>query len=170
LFRDEIRRVLLELAGSRHAGLHVRLVLHPAEINGEAFYRPVLDALPGMQIIAPGQNSLRLLLAADVVVACNSLALLEACSLGRRAVSVTRRDGTAGLRDLIQIKDLDRIIRHVATGDELADALGTIDAEATGTSSAEARAFGESLYALGWPSAIRLLMAEMLTGGRGRTS
>jgi hypothetical protein len=108
------------------------------------------------------------MLAADVVVACNSLALLEACSLGRQAVSVTRRDGSAGLRDLIQLKDLDRIVAHVATGAELAQAL---DAPGAGAGdAASARAFGQSLYALGWPSAIRLLIAEMLATGKATTS
>jgi hypothetical protein len=170
LFRDEIRRVLLEVAALKPAKLRFSLVLHPAEINGEDFYRPVIEALPGLRIIAPGQNSLRLMLAADDVVACNSLALLEACSLGRRALSVTRPDGTAGLRDLIQLKDLDRIIKHVATGKELIHALDAGGAGATDGSSAQARAFGESLYALGWPSAIRSLITEMLARDVGRTS
>ena len=152
MHREEIRRVLGELGGTRaNAGLGfgVRVALHPEEVDGKAFYAPLLASLPELELLLSGADPLARIRDSTIVAAYSSLALLEACAMGRLAVSITRADGSGGLREIMPVPGIEDNVPHVAQGSDLA-ALASLEPVALVSREAGSERFGRRLYASGW--------------------
>jgi hypothetical protein len=164
LFRSELRRVLLELGalGDLDIPIDFRLVLHPEEVGGDAYYEPVRRVLAGFEIVPPGRNPLELIRESTLVIACNSLALLEACGLGCLAISVTRPDGSAGLSDIYPLQGLEDAVPHVSSGEGLRSVLVSMVRNPHDYAQ-RVRDLGHGLYASGWSRAIGTMIEEALS-------
>lgn len=163
LFRDVMRDMLLDLCREPDMAeaFDGELVLHPEEGDGETFYAPVRQAWPDLRITRSRGNPLPLIASADAVVARNSLALLEACGMGRLAISLAQPGGAGGLSDMMSDPTLQQAVPHVESSSELLALLlrlsrGELDSRAGETSS-----LGAALYAHGWAARMRSILAEI---------
>lgn len=163
LFHAVMRDVLLDLCRepARLAQFDWELVLHPEETDGEDFYGPLRQAWPALRIVRSRGNPLPLIASSDAIIACNSLALLEACGMGRLAISLTRPGGAAGLSDMMSDPTLERFVPHVESSSDLLALLLRLSRGELDGQRAELASLGKSLYAAGWQSRMRSILADV---------
>lgn len=163
LFHAVMRDVLLDLSHepARLAEFDWELVLHPEEIDGEEFYGPLHRAWPTLRIVRSRGNPLPLIASSDAIIACNSLALLEACGMGRLAISLTRPGGGTGLSDMMSDPTLERFVPHVGTSYDLLALLLRLSRGELDGQRAELSSLGKELYASGWHARMRSILADV---------
>ncbi|KRE14398.1 hypothetical protein ASE66_13530 [Bosea sp. Root483D1] len=163
LFHAVMRDLLLNLCREpvRLADFDCELVLHPEETDGEEFYGPLNRVWPTLKIIRSRGNPLPLIASADAIVACNSLALLEACGMGRLAISLTRPGGGGGLSDMMSDPTLEQFVPHVESSSDLVALLLRLSRGELDGQRAELSSLGKALYAAGWHSRMRAILADV---------
>jgi hypothetical protein len=102
------------------SGYQVAFKLHPDEMRHIEAYRGVVQAAPGrFSLLAEGINPIDAMLAADVVLSYNSMALVEALGIGRAAISLCGGPIPGGFSGSFGLPAVVRTMPHVASPDAL---------------------------------------------------
>jgi hypothetical protein len=116
-----------ELAASSRfiaRGYQVAIKLHPEETHEIAAYQNLVRSAPErVQLLAGDVNPIDAMLAADVVVSYNSMALIEALALGRAAVSICGGPIPNGFAGTFGLPEIVGAMPHVDCPEALLDVL-----------------------------------------------
>jgi hypothetical protein len=97
-------------------GYHVALKIHPEEAEHTEAYRDLLGLAPQRFSLVPADtNPIDAMLAADVVLSYNSMALIEALALGRAAVSICGGPVPQGFAGSFCLPDIVAAMPHVTS-------------------------------------------------------
>jgi hypothetical protein len=103
----------------------VAFKVHPEEAEHIEAYRPLIQAVPErFSLLAADVNPFDAMLAADVVVSYNSMALIEALALGRAAISICGGPIPHGFAGSFGLPEIIGAMAHVASPQALLDVLG----------------------------------------------
>jgi hypothetical protein len=97
-------------------GYHVALKIHPEEAEYTEAYRDLLAVAPQrFSLVTADANPIDAMLAADVVLSYNSMALIEALALGRAAVSICGDPIPQGFAGSFGLPDIVAAMPHVTS-------------------------------------------------------
>jgi hypothetical protein len=103
----------------------VAVKVHPEEAEHSEAYRAIVQGAPERcSLLAGDVNPIDAMLAADVVVSYNSMALIEALALGRAAISICGGPVPHGFAGSFGLPEIIGAMAHVASPQALLDVLG----------------------------------------------
>ena len=145
----------------------VVLKIHPEEHNSVEPYRQLAISFPDrFALLHADTNPMEAMIDADIVVAYNSLALIEALGLGKPAISICGGTAPAGLAGAIGMQDVLSVVPHI----RLPRALHELLRERAGSAALDewcARAWNEgcAFFSDGFTDAA----ASLINGAVGRS-
>jgi hypothetical protein len=106
-------------------GYQVAIKVHPEEAEHSEAYRAIIQAVPErFSLLAGDVNPIDAMLAADVVVSYNSMALIEALALGRAAISICGGPVPDGFAGSFGLPEIIGAMAHVTSPAALLEVIG----------------------------------------------